>query len=167
MIGWSVNFSQPARKLVDVFALFRQAVAGATPADDDDLHVRLQLFDIRRRFRVCSIGAAADHFVRMRLRDFFGNAVGEVPNVVRQLPARAHLIDLFALAKIALTNRAVGIRRHDRDGVEVVDIELRPRPFHRFLKQLFIRVAKVIESLSRHGVALSRRRVRTIPASRF
>ena len=109
-----VRFLSPTSlQLVDGFALFGQGIAGTTPAHDHDLHVGLELVDIGGRIGVGPVGAAKNFLMGMRLAHFLGHAVREVPNVIGELAAGTHLVDLLAFAQFALADRAVGVGRHD------------------------------------------------------
>jgi len=86
--------------------------------------------------------------------DFFRDAIDEVPDVIGELPARSHFGNVFSLAKVTLAYRNIGIWRHDRGCLVVVDIELRPRPANCTFEKFFVRIAKVIEAFAELGVAL-------------
>ncbi len=84
-----VRLRRPARaQLANRIALVWAIVPRPTTADDDDLNVRLQLVDVVWRIGVRPVGTANDFLVGMRLADFVGHAVDEIPDVIGQFPAR-------------------------------------------------------------------------------
>ena len=67
-----------------------------------------------------------------------GDTVGEGENMVGELAAHAPFRIIFAFAERALTDRAVGVRRHDGDRGKVVDVKQRAGPLHGCLEQLLV-----------------------------
>jgi hypothetical protein len=78
-----VGFLQPAfAQLADFRLLIRFVERGSAPADDDDLHVWLQLVDFQRRQGVGAVSVVRDHAVGMSLADLLRHAIHEVPHIV-------------------------------------------------------------------------------------
>ena len=151
-----VRFLSPTSlQLVDGFALFGQGIAGTPPAHDHDLHVGLKLVDIGGRIGVGPVGAAKNFLLGMRLAYFLGHTVREIPNVVGELAAGTHLVDLLAFAQFALADRAVGVGWHDGYTVVVVDVELGPGPLDGGLKEFRVGITEVIEALAALDGALA------------
>ena len=91
----------------------------------------------------------------MRLGDLLRHAVDEVPHVVGELSAVVALRRVLAFALFALADGNIAIRRHDRDGLEVVGVEQRAGVAHCLVKELLIGVAKLVDSLTGPDVALA------------
>ena len=82
--------------------LISLAVQGPATSHDGDHHVGLKLRDLQGRQRVNTIGAVEDLLMGMRLSDFPGHSVDEVPDVIRYEPAVITLGRILPLAERAL-----------------------------------------------------------------
>src|SRR5205085_2922781 len=76
--------------------------------------------------------------------DLLRDAIDEIPDIVGEVAALVTLRRVLALAQRALTDGGVAIRRHDGNGLQLVEIELGAGATHRLTKEFLIRIAELI-----------------------